>query len=536
MLDELRVQNLGIIASGSIEPGSGLVAVTGETGTGKTLLLGALRMLRGDTASLDRIGPHGDEAHAEGRFLIGEDEIIAARRLTASRSRAYLDGDMVPAKALASRLAGIVEIVAQHEHVTLGRESSLRRLLDGGLDPSGVEAQSGYSEAYRALRDLEAEAAGLGGDERTMAREVDLLRHQAAEVAAAAPQPAEDEELLVRLRTLRHAGEISESLGAAIGALDDEDQASDLSRLALDRLRDAAKLDPALDGLAGRLETAIADVGEIVGEAKEALVALDLDGASLEQAENRFAVLSDLKRKYGATIAEVLTYAEDAASRADALEHTLTRVSSISAEIAAARQHAVDIGRALADARRIAADRLASEATERLRRLGFRDPLLRFTITEGEPAASGTDRIQLEFASDASLTPGPVAKVASGGELSRLVLAIRVAAGVAEAPVVAFDEVDAGIGGATALAMAEELAALAESSQVLVVTHLPQVAAFADRHFVVDRSGASASIRRVEGEERLGELARMLGGLEESERGRLHAEELVQLAAKRRGA
>ncbi len=534
MLDELRVENLGIIESATIEPGPGLVAVTGETGAGKTLLLGALRLLRGDSAGPDRIGPHGAAAHVEGRFVIEGEEIVASRRITASRSRAYLDGAMVPAKALSQRFDGTIEIVAQHEHVTLGRESGLRSIVDGLLDDEGATARARYAASYDRLVALETEVSAIGGDERQLARDLDLVRHQAAEIDGAGLSAEEDQELSAALRRLRHAGEISESLGALLVALEDDGSAVDLLRLALDHSRSAAKLDPALDDLAERLEGVIAAAEEAVAEARRAAADSEHEPGALATAETRSAVLSDLKRKYGATVDDVLAFGEVAARRASEISNALERAESISAEIAAARQEAVDDGRALAAARSTAATRLSEEATTRLQALGFRDPVLDLQVVDADPGRGGADHLSLVFASDRALDPGPVTKVASGGELSRLVLAIRVAAGVADAPIVAFDEVDAGVGGTTALAMGEQLASLAGTGQVLVVTHLPQVAAFAERHFVVERDGPSASVRRVEGAERLAEIARMLGGMEESERGRLHAEELLALAAERR--
>ncbi len=534
MLDELHVENLGIIESATIEPGAGLVAVTGETGTGKTLLLGALRLLRGDAARADRVGPHGDAALVEGRFLINGDEIVASRRITGSRSRAYLDGAMVPAKALTSTFEGVIEIVAQHEHVNLGRESALRRIVDGLLGAEGITARDEYSTAYGVLADLESEASTFGADERQMARDLDLFRHQTAEIEAAGITSTEDEELTTLLRRLRHAGEISESLGDALGTLDDDGRAVDLLRAALDHSRTAAKLDPTLEGLAGRLDGVIAAAEEILSEIRGALATVEHEPGALAAGEARSAVISDLKRKYGATVDDVLGFGVAAAQQATEISEALERVESISGEIAAARVAAVDTGRVLAETRRRAASGLSKAALDRLRSLGFRDPALDVQVTDAPPAPGGADRLSLTFASDRALTPAPVAKVASGGELSRLVLAIRVAAGVADAPIVAFDEVDAGVGGATALVMGEQLASLADTGQVLIVTHLPQVAAFADRHFVVDREGTSATVRQVKGAERLAEIARMLGGMEESERGRLHAEELVALAQGRR--
>lgn len=531
MLDELIVENLGIIESAGIEPGPGLVAVTGETGAGKTLLLGALRLLRGDTARTDRVGPHADEARVEGRFVFEDGEVTATRRVGADRSRAYLDGSLATARALSERFEPLVEIVAQHEHVALGRERSIRDLVDGQLDATGQARAEAYREAYEELVGLEREAEQVGGDGRLLARELDLLRHQAAEIERAAVTEAEDEELRLRLRRLRHAGEISEALAATHEALDSDDAAVDHLRAGLDRLRDAAKLDPDLSAHASDLEGAIVVVEEVASALRDAATALAHTPGELAAAEERAAVVADLKRKYGETITEIVEFGQNATERADVLQKALDRAETISAEIGAVRERVVEAGAGLTEARRTSAEALADRAVELLRTLGFRDPVLRFHFEPSEPARSGTDRVRLEFASDAALTPGPVSRVASGGELSRLVLAVRVAAGASEAPVVAFDEVDAGVGGATALAMGRQLAALGRSGQVLVVTHLPQVAAFADRHFVVERTGHNASVRRVEGEERVEELARMLGGLGATDGGRLHAEELLALAA-----
>ncbi|MBI5157743.1 MAG: AAA family ATPase, partial [Acidimicrobiia bacterium] len=253
MLEELYVENLGIIRSARLEPGPGLVAITGETGTGKTLLLGALRLLRGDTARTDRVGPHGDEARAEGRFTIGSSETVVARRVAEGKSRAYLDGAMVPAKALADRLDSLVEIVAQHEHVALGRETSVRRLIDGLLDAGGREARDGYQAAWERLVALRADREALGGDSRALARDLDLIRHQAAEITAARLHPGEEEAMKATLARLRHAGEITESLAAAAVGIDDEGGAGDVLRTALGHLESAARVDATLHDHATRL-------------------------------------------------------------------------------------------------------------------------------------------------------------------------------------------------------------------------------------------------------------------------------------------
>jgi DNA repair protein RecN (Recombination protein N) len=247
--------------------------------------------------------------------------------------------------------------------------------------------------------------------------------------------------------------------------------------------------------------------------------------------EGRLARLGDLRRKYGDTLDEILNFGEQAAARAVELDGLLRRAGELEAEEQTALLEADAAGEDLRAAREQAGARLATSAVGHLRDLGFSDPVVGLDVHPADLSTSGADRITLAFASDAALLPGPVSRVASGGELSRLVLALRLAAGAEDADVVAFDEIDAGIGGTTALAMGRKLAALAASRQVLCVTHLPQVAAFADRHFVVTRNGNRASVRTVAGEERVEELSRMLAGLPGSDKGRDHAAELLTLAA-----
>ena len=533
MLDELLVENLGIIESARIEPGAGLVAVTGETGTGKTLLLGAIRLLRGETARADRVGPHGDEARVEGRFVGGGGETVVTRRF-GGRSRTYLDGEMVPARTLADRVDDLIEVVAQHEHVSLGREASVRAMIDGLLDADGRALRASYGEAWRRLAELRAERDAAGSDPMALARDLDLARHQVAEIDGAGLIPGEDGELRDRLSRSRHAEEITAALVAAVRLLEGEGAVTDQARNALGEVRTAADLDPTLAPLATQLDGAIVELDEVARAMTHAAESVDHDPAALHQMEERAAVIADLRRKYGASVDEVLTFADELRAKVERLQNAADRAGTIAEEIEQAAHEARRVGAELGAGRRLAADRLTGSALDLLRQLGFSAPHLTVEFTPGEPAAHGCDRMHFMFASDESLTPGPAARVASGGELSRLVLALRVAAGVADADVIAFDEIDAGVGGTTALAMGELLARLAVGRQVMVVTHLPQIAAFADTHFVVDRDGHTATVRRVDGDERLAELTRMLGGLGESEHGRLHAAELLETAGERR--
>ncbi len=533
MLDELAVANLGVIREARLEPGPGLVVVTGETGAGKTLLLGALRLLGGGAAAADRVGPHGDEARVEGRFAADGEEVVLARRVVAGgRSRAYRDGEMVPAKVLAEATAGLVEMVGQHDAHALRSPAARRELVDGALDDGGRAVLAAYLAAWERLAELEAAQRELGGDLRARERERDLARYQADEIADAGFGAGDDEELQARARRLRNADALAGHLAAAAAAASDDGAAAGLAA-ATRELTAAARLDPALAPLASQAGELVALAAELSTDVARQAADLESDPAELATVEERLARLAALQRKYGATLDDVLAFAKAVAARAAEVDGLLERASGIDTELAAARAAVAAAGDDLAAARRGAGKRLGDAAVAHLRELGLRDPVVRVEVAPTEPGPHGADRVELAFASDAGLTPGPAAKTASGGELSRLVLALRLASGAGEAPVVAFDEVDAGVGGATALALGRKLARLAEGRQILCVTHLPQVAAFAATHYAVDRDGNVANVRLVDGADRVAELSRMLSGLPESERGREHAEELLALAAGR---
>ncbi|NNF64699.1 MAG: hypothetical protein HKN07_10625 [Acidimicrobiia bacterium] len=525
MLDELVVSNLGVLPHAQLEPGPGLVVVTGETGTGKTLLLGALRMLRGEAVRQDHVGGAGDEAKAEGRFLVDGQELTATRRIVGGRSRAYLDGLMASAEALAERVGPLIEVVAQHEQLSLSNAAAVRRLVDSMLEDPAPLVE--YREAFRVRADLYEQRELLGGDRRAVEREVEMTRFQADEIAAAGFVEGDDEELASDAKRLRNAEAITEAIVEATNRLEQADETLELAYadvVRVGRLLDDSQLEQTAGEVLDGLRTLDADL-------RRAAEGIESDSGRLTDVESRVALLGELKRKYGSTLAEVLEYGHTAAERAAELTRLLADAELIDEKIAAAEQVLAGAADRLSAARRVAGESLSAATVGHLRELGFQDPLMRVNLEPADATQHGADAISLWFASDASLRPGPVGKVASGGELSRIVLATRLAAGVADAPIIAFDEIDAGIGGATALAMGRKLAALAEGKQILCVTHLPQVAAFAETHFVVTRDGSTASVHEVDGEERLEELSRMLAGLPDSERGRSHAAELLTLAS-----
>jgi DNA repair protein RecN (Recombination protein N) len=532
MLEEIAVTNLGLIDSARLEPGAGLVVVTGETGAGKTLLLGALRLLSGEQTRKDQVGPFGDETFVEGRFILGGEEIVLGRRIGGGKSRAYIDGSMAPARALAERAESSIDIVGQQDRMLLAEPQAVRALVDESLESAGREARSRYSEAWEGLMEVRRRLGTLGGDRRALERELEMLRFQTAEITDAGFASGEDARLETEATRLRNVETLGEHLSAAGRASGEEGALGGIDTAARE-LRVAARTDPSLGDLAAQAGEAATLLSDLNAEISRTADALERDPAALSAVEDRLALLGDLRRKYGDTLDEILDFGEEAAARAAELDGLLRQAGELEAEEQGALVQAKAAGEDLRAARVEAGARLATSAVGHLRDLGFSDPVVVLDVQRADLAASGADRITLAFASDAALPPGPVSRVASGGELSRLVLALRLAAGAEDADVVAFDEIDAGIGGATALAMGRKLAALAVSRQVLCVTHLPQVAAFADRHFVVTRDGNRASVRAVAGEERVEELSRMLAGLPGSDKGRDHAAELLTLAAKR---
>lgn len=529
MLDELIVRNLGVLESAHLEPGPGLTVITGETGTGKTLLLGALRMLLGQAARLDLIGPFADEASVEGRFIGSEGtEIAAARRLTASgRSRAYLDGSMASAAALDAATDGLVEIVAQHDQLAITRPAEIRAAIDRLLDDTGVEARADYRRTWDRYRGLLEDQERIGGDRHALERERALARHQADEIARSSFADGDDDILEARLGRLRNAETLRLHLAAAAQSID---RGRDDLGSGVAELRKAAALDPTLSSALGELEAVEAEIGDVAIAIGAAAEDLDLEGDELELAEERLHALNDLRRKYGPSLADVLAFGAEASRRVGELDALLDRAESLDRLIADARSELERAGSELRRCRVEAAANLAQRAVTHLTELGFASPLVEVSISEAEPGPHGADGVTLLFASDHRLRPGEIGRVASGGELSRLVLSLRLAGGAGDAATLVFDEIDAGVGGTTALAIGRKLSALAQHRQVLCVTHLPQVAAFANLHYVVSRDGTSATVRMVEGEERLEELSRMLAGLTDSERGREAADELVTIA------
>jgi len=529
MLEHLRARNLGLIREAELDPGPGLTVITGETGAGKTLLLGALRLLLGETSDASVVGPFDDSAQADGLFVT-ESELGITRIVPGSgRSRSYLDGAVASVEALADRVGSLVEIVGQHDQLELKKPRHILSLLDAILDGEGQGILDTYHLAWRTLEQRLEEAAKLGGSDTELARELDLLQHQHKEIEDAGFAAGDDIALEQKEKRLRNAAEIREHLAAAVAAATTID---DASGELVSRMRKIESLDPGAGSLADAAESLAITATDLNRDLAGSVDDLVDDPAALSAIEERLNLLGNLKRKYGKTVDEVLAYGKGAGERAIEVECLLARASSIGAEVDDARAAVEQQARALSTARRTIADRISEEMVAHLREVGLDSATVTFHFDDAELGPSGADRVEIYFASHAGLQPGPLTKVASGGELSRLILAISLSTSMSAESTLVFDEVDTGIGGATALAMGRKLADLARGRQVLCVTHLPQVAAFADTHYVITRSDNEAAVARVSGTERLEELSRMIAGLPESERGQQAAVELLELSGK----
>lgn len=526
MLNELRVEHLGVIEHLHLVLGSGLTVVTGETGAGKTLIVDAIDLLLGGRAGGDLVRSGTTEAHVEGRFVDGDDETVLARvQPRVGRSRSYIDGRLATAAQLADHGTRRVDVYGQHGQQSLLHRRAQREALDrfGAVDTGPLQA------ARARLTELDAELATLGGDERARVREIDLLDHQIAEIDRAGLHDT-DEERLLEVEQDRLADAVAHRAAGehALEALRGEAGA-------IDALRAAWRL---LDGRQPftreqqRLAAAIAELDDVADTLRSEVDGIEENPQRLDAVVARRQRLRDLRRRYGDTLDDVVRYAEEARRRREELASFEARARQLDDRRRQVHDHLMTVARAVGDARRAAAPRLAEAVSVQLRRLALPHAALTVTVGDVDADPAG-EAVAMWFTANPGLDPLPLGRVASGGELSRIMLALRLVLGGGPDTLV-FDEVDAGIGGAAADAVAEALADVARHRQVLVVTHLAQVAARAWHHLVVNKHVVEGrtvtSVAAVKGEERVAEIARMLSGRADSERARAHAAELLSAA------
>jgi DNA repair protein RecN (Recombination protein N) len=589
VLEELRIRGLGVISDAVLEFGPGLTVVTGETGAGKTMVVTGLALLFGGRADHSRLRAGVDAASVEGRLLVGVDgsaattvlaaggdvdsdgSLVLRRVVTASgRSRAAAGGAAVPASVLSRLADDLIAVHGQSDQQRLTQPAEQRITLDRYAGVSLAECR----ETFDRWRAAAAELARRTQDARALAREAELLRHGIAEIAAVAPQPGEDVELAALAGRLEHSDALLVAARSAHNALlgdrdDPVGEAADVQSLvgaARRALQQVSGTDPVLDQLAQRLNEIATAATDIGSELASYEAQLEADPARLAQTQQRRATLNGLTRKYGSDLAAVLLWAQEAEAR---LAEADTSDEAIAALVVARDQAAVEfhaVAEGISKQRRAAADEMSERITAELAHLAMPAATVQVAVsyrpaTEGAPtvsvadrqvgaAADGLDEVELTLRPHPDAPALPVQRGASGGELSRVMLAIEVVlAGTDPVPTMVFDEVDAGVGGRAAIEIGRRLSRLARDHQVIVVTHLAQVASFADRHLVVDKSvadsaasGAAPSsggdtrgvtrsdVRAVTGDERVTELARMLAGADTSV-ARQHAAELLAAAA-----
>jgi DNA repair protein RecN (Recombination protein N) len=576
MLEEIRIGSLGVIDSSTLELGPGLTVITGETGAGKTMIVTALGLLLGGRADTGAVRKGARTARVEGVVSttglagfaaavedaggeVEDDRVVLARNVSAEgRSRAFVGGASVPVSVLAEVAEPLVAVHGQSDQHRLLQARAQRDALDrfGGDEVAALLAD--YTALHDRLLATERELEEVVATARDRAREADLLRFGLGEVEAVEPEPGEDTALAAEEARLGFADELRNAAEQAREALSSEqDQpdalaATSAARTFLDGVRDH---DTEASELADRLAEISYLLSDVAADVASYASRLETDPARLAVVSERRAALTALTRKYGETIDEVVAWAEQSAARLIELDHTDERIEELRVERVDLRERLGAAASALSAARTSAASRLATEVTGELTLLAMPDARIEVTVRQGEVAeeadgareplvvdgrrlrftATGVDDVELLLAANSGSDPRPLHKGASGGELSRVMLALEVSlAGTSPVPTFVFDEVDAGVGGRAAVEIGRRLAQLAQNAQVLVVTHLPQVAAYADRHVVVEKSSdgsvTTSGLTVLGPDEREKELSRMFAGMDDSDTALAHARELLDAA------
>lgn len=527
---ELAVRNLGVIAEARIPFGDGLNALTGETGAGKTMVVEALHLLLGAKPDPSRVRSGESEAVVEGLFVVGDDEWVLRRVVPAEgRSKAYLNGSLSTSAELSAIGESLLELHGQHASLALLQPHHQRDALDRYAKVDRNELVS----ARRELRELEGHLEALGGDERSRAREIDLLTYQLAEIDAVGPTEGEEEALEVEEERLAGALEHRQAGLAAADALSSDGSALDAVAASLAKIASRRPYEE----IDARLRSLHAELTDAAAELRDLAERIEPDEERLATVRSRRQALVDLRRKYGSSIGEVLGFAAEARDRLATLSSHGVTLQAAEQAVALARGRLGEVGAAVGRARRAGADALADAIADGLHALALPSSRVVVEVSDTPDAPAAGESVQILLATNPGTEVGPLSRVASGGELSRVMLSLRLVLSGGP-PTMVFDEIDAGIGGEAAIAVGAALADLARDRQVLVVTHLPQVAAFADHQVGVTKevvgSTTNTTASPLESHDRVIELSRMLSGSPDSAIARQHAEELLAAAAGRR--
>jgi DNA repair protein RecN (Recombination protein N) len=560
VLRELRIENLLLIERAELRLGEGLNAITGETGAGKTVLAHSLDLLMGGRARAQIVRPGAEEAWVEGAFDLpaglleepelaeiaerlpeGAEEVVLGRRVSASgRTAAFIAGRAASAAELKLLGGRLLAFYGQHEHRKLTISSAQMEVLDGFAGAEHLALRERYREAHRECGRLVAELEEMRERDGSRERDLDLYRYELAEIEEVAPDPAEEAELGTERERLRHAEGLREAaVGArasAVGAEEDGGGGASALAQAEALLQGAAGVDPALDAIGERLRALTVELGDLAGELRGYLDGIDADPERLAAVEERLEAVERLQRKHGGSVESVLAHAERCRAEVERLAGAEHRGAEAEAALAEAEARRAELGGRLSKGRAGAAGPLRERVAEELERLAMPGATLE-VVLEPHPEGfgpNGAEGVELRLSPNPGLEPAPLRDAASGGELSRVMLALTGLGAGAGAGTLVFDEIDAGIGGKTARVVGERLRALGEERQVLCITHLPQVASLAPTHFRLEKDltaePAAATVQRLDGDGVVEEIRRMLGGEDSDEAATRHARELLAAA------
>jgi DNA repair protein RecN (Recombination protein N) len=561
MLLELRIENLLLIERAELRPGPGLTAITGETGAGKTVLAHALDLLLGGKPRPGIVRPGARDAYVEGVFelpdglleepelaelreRIGDEtdslpEIVLARRVGAGgRTRAFVQGRSATAADLQAIGGRLLAFFGQHEHRRLTLASAQLDLLDSFCGRGHLAARDELGGAHAEARGLERRLADLRERAGTRDRDLDLLAFEIDEIDALAPTEQEKEELAAERERLRRMDGLLAAAGGGAEAIAPATAEGGVGELLgqAERLAGAVQgVDPALDELAGRLAALRIEAEDLGGELRRYADSLEAEPGRLQEVEDRLEAYERLERKHGGSVAAVIAHAEGCRAQREELEQAEVATERAEAELAEAVERRDDLSRRVTASRTKAAPKLAERVREELAVLAMEGASFEVRLEPRDDIGPvGAERVELMLAPNPGVPAAPVREAASGGELSRVMLALMTVAGAGEPRSLVFDEVDAGVGGQTARAVAERLRALGETRQVLCITHLPQVAALATSHFRIEKSAgddtALTTVEEIAGDGVVEELVRMLGAESSDGAARRHAEELLAAA------
>ena len=552
MIESLDISHLGVIESAHVDFGEGLIVVTGETGAGKTMVLSSLQLLLGARADAALVRSGADRLSVDGIFSVGEEvaarveesgglveggELIVGRSVRAAgRSRAHLGSRPVPASVLTDIVGSMVTIHGQADQIRLTGEAAQRRALDQFGGEEHAAALEEYRAAFRNAVDVKHRLDSLRGDASERAEELEDLRAAIQQIEELDPVSGEEEDLVREAARLTNVEDLRALVGVSLGYLKGDDRgdftgAVEAARHAYAQLDDAARFDEAVAEFVGRARNQVLELEALADDVSAYLSRLDADPERLSQIHARRAAIKDVLRGRAADIEALLAWADEARCRVEELSSPGSDPETVERELAAAQERVLECGRRVTDSRTRLAQELAAGVNEELHALSMPDATLHIDCEPTKPTSNGCETVVFRLQPHPHAPARPLGQGASGGELSRVMLALELMLGRTEASsTFIFDEIDAGIGGQTATEVGARLKKLAQTRQVIVVTHLAQVAAFGNQHLVIEKNDGTTKVREVSGDEREAELTRMMGGDPHSAAARRHASQVLASA------